>query len=99
MAALVLAAAVITWLAVWIGGDAQKLVAGQSATMRRVTRCAAGGGQALPTVQLWRSRVFADGRTGVGDITTGRSGVSVGDTVFTTHPWSRPYARSRPRRR
>ncbi|MBQ1119291.1 hypothetical protein ACH4RA_00240 [Streptomyces smyrnaeus] len=88
MAALLLPAAMVTWLVVWIVGNAQKLTAGEPATMRSVTRCVEGGGQALPPSACSGSWVFPDGRTGVGDVTTGRNGVSVGDTVFAGDTWA-----------
>lgn len=66
----------------WVAGNARKLMAGESATMRSVTRCAEGGGQALPPSRCTGSWVFPDGRAGVGDVITGSSGVSVGETVF-----------------
>ncbi|MDT0609059.1 hypothetical protein [Streptomyces lancefieldiae] len=88
VAALFLPAALATWIVVWIVGNAQKLMAGESATMRSVTRCVEGGGPALPPSSCSGSWAFTDGRTGVGDITTGKNGVSVGDTVFAGDTWA-----------
>ncbi|MGP3978550.1 hypothetical protein ACTWQF_32005 [Streptomyces sp. 8N114] len=79
-------AAFMTFIAVWIGRNAWRLVTGESATVRMVSRCVEGGGLSLPGSHCDGSWVFADGRTGVGEI-TGET-VSVGDTVFAGDGWA-----------
>ncbi|CAL9376217.1 hypothetical protein [Streptomyces sp. enrichment culture] len=88
VAALILPAVMAAWLMAWVAGNARKLMAGESATMRSVTRCPEGGGQVLPPSRCTGSWVFPDGRTGVGDTITGSSGVSVGETVFAGGTWA-----------
>ncbi|MEV4331892.1 hypothetical protein AB0K02_15365 [Streptomyces sp. NPDC049597] len=73
-------------IAVWAGKNACKLMTGESATVRSVTRCVEGGGMSLPASHCDGSWEFADGRTSVGEITSGR--VSVGDTIFAGDGWA-----------
>ncbi|MFF9784246.1 hypothetical protein YWIDRAFT_08030 [Streptomyces sp. SceaMP-e96] len=79
-------AALLTIMAVWVGGNARKLMTGESAIARNVTQCVEGGGMSLPASQCDGSWVFADGRIGVGEIVGG--GVSVGDTIFAGDGWA-----------
>ncbi|MBO8195092.1 hypothetical protein ITI46_26070 [Streptomyces oryzae] len=88
VAALIMPAVLAIWLVVWIAGNAQKLMAGETATMRTVARCVEGGGPALPPSSCGGSWVFPDGRTGSGEVITGKNGVSVGDTVFAGDTWA-----------
>jgi hypothetical protein len=79
-------AALMTAIAVWAGGNARKLMTGQSATVRTVTGCVEGGGMSLPASHCDGSWAFSGGRTGVGEITG--STVSVGDTIFAGDGWA-----------
>ncbi|MFI2437507.1 hypothetical protein [Streptomyces sp. NPDC018693] len=88
MLALASIAAVIIWGAVWFIGNARKLMVGEPATVRSVTRCVEGGGQVLPPSHCDGSWVFSDGRTGAGEIITGKGGVSAGDTIFAGDTWA-----------
>ncbi|MCX4963972.1 hypothetical protein OHA98_03880 [Streptomyces sp. NBC_00654] len=82
---LLLAAFLPLLMVLWAGDGARKLVTGESATVRSVTRCVEGGGQ-LPAPHCYGRWAFADGRTESGRITGGR--VAEGDTIFAGDGWA-----------
>ncbi|WP_127153840.1 hypothetical protein [Streptomyces lydicus] len=86
LAALAVPAAFVAFLAVWVGGNARKLMTGESAVVRSLTRCVEGGGLTLPSSHCDGSWVFADGHTGIGEITSAK--VAVGETIFAGDGWA-----------
>ncbi|MBO8187316.1 hypothetical protein [Streptomyces spirodelae] len=86
MAALSAPAAFLAVLVVMLAKNAEKLLTGESATVRGVSRCVEGGGMALPASHCDGRWAFSDGRTGEGEITG--SEVSVGDSIFAGDGWA-----------
>ncbi|MGY3680688.1 hypothetical protein [Streptomyces sp. TE33382] len=82
---LLLAALLPLLMVLWAGDGARKLMTGESATVRSVTRCVEGGAQ-LPAPHCYGRWAFADGRTESGRITGAR--VGEGDTIFAGDGWA-----------
>ncbi|MEE1736356.1 hypothetical protein [Streptomyces sp. BE147] len=83
---LLLASVLPLLMVLWAGDGARKLLTGESATVRSVTRCVEGGGGQSGAPHCYGRWAFADGRAESGKITGGR--VAEGDTIFAGDGWA-----------